>query len=170
MDWRIGPSGQEVRSDDRRPPRRRSRDLKRTFLYPLLAALYAVALVFAGWVGFATGRWADARTGFREAIESQLELEGLAWREGDLDLFASTVDPGAPPWWREEIVTEFSVDAPQSVEIRPVRLERLSPDRVLVLVEMTAPGGTRTESRTYVLKQNTWYRTVGGDRLGEPNR
>ncbi len=157
LDWRIGPRGEEAtdeRLDRRAPPtQRQPRNLS-----PLLAATYLITLVAAAFVGFAIGRWSEARAIPRRAIENQLQVESLAWRDGDLELFEATVDPEADPSWRGGLIEGFSRSAPMPNQSRLTRFEMLQPDRIIVEIEVETAGGTHVEEREYVLRQATWYR------------
>lgn len=160
LDWRIGPAGEPVPEPTEHPrDRRRSGSSRRLGLQLLLLAGYLVALAASGWVGFAIGRWRDGRSSYRQEIENQLEVEHLAWREADLDLFTSTLDPEADPAWRHDLISQFVAAAPMPFAARPIRFELAPPDGVLVEVEIETRDGPRTEERAYRLGQATWYRT-----------
>src|SRR3990172_3927096 len=154
LDWRIGPSGELVPAPAEHPDgRRRSRFSRRLVPQLLLLAVYVIALVVSGWFGFAIGRWSDARSSYRQEIESQLEVERLAWREADLDLFTSTMDPDADPSWRHDLIAHFVASAPMPFDARPTYFELAAPDRAYVEVEIDTPDGTSTEAREYRLSQ-----------------
>jgi len=173
LSWRVGPAGGRPDAFDAgalaawgdhdagsavKPPRPRSRNL-RWFL-----PLYLAILVSAAGLGFALGRWSEARGEAWRGISGQLALESLALRDRDLGLFEATLDPQSPPRWRRAVVRAFRVAPRPTAAMEIESLEPLARDRVRVLVRVGPRPGGPTEAREYRWANGGWYRTAPRER------
>ena len=156
MDWRLGSSGASALPEataEVRPkrPRRRRRGV--------LLAFYVAVLPVAALIGFAYGRQGEGRASLLAALEEQLAIEEMAWREGDEGLYAATLAISSDPSWRADRLLAFESDAPRSwgAELLEARPEE---DRVLVDVEIRTPDGAREETRVYVPEGGRWLRAA----------
>lgn len=157
LDWHVDRSADleppPIQPAGAGPPRRPIRPR------PWLLAGYLLALVGAGWIGFHIGRWSEIGATNLQAIQNQLSVESLAWRERDLGLYQTTLDPTARRRWRAHVVREFLADPMRNRSLRLAQIEKLSADRLRVIVEIETPTGRRTEARTYRLHKGGWYHT-----------
>ena len=166
LNWRVGPAGGRpeafdsgeiaawgrLDSDTHPAPARRG---LRWFV-----PLYLAILALAAGLGFALGRWSEARAEAWRGIEGQLTLERLARRDGDLGLFEATLDPQSPPAWRRVLVRAFRSGPAGSDGIEIESLEPTAPDRVRVVVRVGSRPGRASEAREYRLFNGDWYRTA----------
>jgi hypothetical protein len=124
--------------------------------------VYAAALVCAGFLGFRLGRLSVAREDVIRGVETALALEGIAWRDADLDLYLSTLDPEAPKGWLDGEARRFAAHAPQSYQGVLQKHTVLPGGRVEVLIREVAgpdPGPGFTAVRVYRLAGDAWVRT-----------
>jgi hypothetical protein len=122
--------------------------------------LALLLLILAGIGGFYLGQWSEARRFVIHGVESQLALEQLAWREGDRELYETTLDAWSTVEWRSAQVFEFVTHAPVRWEGRMVDLLPIEEGRRLqVTVEISKPGSTGEISiRFYELRGERWLR------------
>ena len=154
LDWRLGTEGdqapeaaraaQETMGDDPwregEPPSPAGASGTAGAPFARLLGLLLL-LVLAGAGGFFLGRWAEAQRFVVHGIESQLALEQLAWREGDQELYITTLDPMSTVEWRSAKVFEFLTGTPQRWEARIVELLPMEEGRRMqVTVEISSPG------------------------------
>lgn|GEM_PF-5365609 len=162
LDWRVGPTAEEAPlAEPPTPtviPRRR-----KPIAVLLLAAVYGSAVLVAAWLGFQLGQWSDARASGLGDVSAQIAIEQLAWHEGDLDLYLTTLDPDAPEPWRQELAWQFAQESPLNIEIRLVEVEVVQPGLARAMVSIDGPDGTSTEVRSYRRSSGqAWYRTEPG--------
>ena len=162
LDWRVGPTAEEAPlAEPPTPTVLPGRRKPITVL--LLAAVYGGAVLIAAWLGFQLGQWSDARATGLGDVSAQIAIEQLAWREGDLDLYLTTLDPVAPESWRQELAWQFDQESPLEVEIRLVEVEVVEPGLARAMVSISRPDGTSTEVRSYRRSSGqAWYRTGPG--------
>lgn len=117
-------------------------------------------LIVAGVGGFFIGQWSEARTFVVHGVENQLALEQLAWREGDRELYQSTLDDWSTVEWRSAQVFEFVTHAPRHWDARLVDLLPIEEGRRLqATVEISTPGNAgEIVIRFYELRGERWLR------------
>jgi hypothetical protein len=160
LDWRVGPG------DDAAPavpgPTRvlPARTERRLVLTPLLVALYLLALVCAGGIGYGLGRWSQAHTAIEAEVRRQLALETLAWREADTALLAATLDPEADPGWHAaQVARLLEAGARPDYAAAVEAVSPIGPGLVRVTVRLGPEPHWRSEMRLYRALGTTWYRT-----------
>jgi len=128
---------------------------------PLFVGLYLLILGTAAAIGFGLGRWSELYGTTRQRIENQLAIESLAWRDADVGLLGSTLDPAAPPDWRRVELERFRGLAPLPfrAEIRSIELQGPGLARVIVAIDL--PIGASEETRFYRWAEGVWVRTPG---------
>lgn len=178
LDWQVGPGGQgpepvdpalvtseiEARPAGARrgvspePARVRRRSGARL---PIFVALYLLVLGTAALVGFGLGRWSELQGVTRRRIENQIAIESLAWRDADIGLIESTLDPAAPADWRRREIESFRVLSPLPFQARIVSIELLNPRLARVVAAVEQPTRDAVETRFYRWADGIWYRTAG---------
>jgi len=169
LDWQVGPPGQRPEAFDPAAlidpgapaaPAPNSAEPRRRARVPIIVALYLMVLAAAAVIGFGLGRWSELYSLARGRVENQLAIERLAWRDADVGLFASTLDPGAPEAWRRRLARDFATLAPLpfAARIDAIAFQTASLVRVEVAVEF--PLGDDDEVRYYRWVNGNWYRTL----------
>lgn len=159
MDWRLGQGGAPVgpeASAEVRPARARRPRWRAALLVFYLGVLPVAALV-----GFVFGRQDEGRASLEAALEEQLAIEEMAWRDADRGLFSSTLAGSASPAWRRDRLLDFESAAPRAwrAELLETLLEE---ELVRVRVEIETPDGARDEERVYVPEGGRWLRAEDG--------
>jgi len=159
LEWRVGSDGAEVPLGEIGAPTVVPSNGRRLPILMALGVLYSGAIVAAAWFGFQLGRWTDDRASGLADVDTQLAIEALAWRDGDLSLYFSTLDPGAAPRWREEAARRFSAAAPDQRSMKVIETLTRGPDLVEVAVEVGSDAGSSVERRSYRLVGRSWFQT-----------
>lgn len=178
LDWQVGPGGQGPEPVDPAlmppevavtptgarggeaavpaPPRRRS-----GARLPIFVAFYLLVLGTAALIGFGLGRWSELQSVTRRRIENQLAIESLAWRDADISLIESTLDPAAGADWRRREIESFRALAPLPFQTRIVSIELVNPRLARVVAAVEQPTRDAVETRFYRWADGIWYRTPG---------
>ena len=143
------------------PPRPPPAPPRRLRLTPFMIALYVGAVAVAGWFGFNLGRWSVDTAEQVRSIENQIEVEQLAWRQGDISLFSTTLHPEAPEPWRNRKLSEFRSYAPLEYSIELLERGDEADGAIDVFVQVTSPEGTQKEMRRYRAIGGAWMRIPG---------
>ncbi len=137
---------------------RSGRDAGSRLFTRLLGGL--VLLAAAGAIGFYVGRWSEARGFVVHGVEGTIALEELAWREGDREIYESTLDPYSSIEWKSAQVFDFITNAPRPwtasvIDLLPVEKGR----RIQATVNVSTPGNPgQTTVRYYELRGEQWRR------------
>jgi hypothetical protein len=142
-----------------RPPEAEKR--RRFRLSGPLVLLYLGAVAAAGWFGFNLGRWSIASGQELRLLTNQLAIEELAWQEGDLELFASTLHPRAPEGWRDELVGNFRRHSQVPYEVELEGRQPAEGGGLDVQVRVTVPEGSFVELRRYEAASGALLRMPG---------
>lgn len=152
--WDTG-SDDDLEVGQQAPPRG-ARPKRRLRLTPLLLVGYVAALAVAGFLGFHLGRMSVVEAEQERSIETQLDIEALAWRDADEGLYRSILDLESDEAWREERVAWFLAHSPQPYEIELLEREAVDETTARVRVNVTLPDGSYTEVRVYRLANGVW--------------
>ncbi len=125
---------------------------------------YVLVLLVGALLGFLIGRGTEARAAVAEGIDAALRLEELAFRRGDAELYAATLDGDAPPGWLADRMATFR-GRPEIDLGRAQRIERLATDRVRVTLEDSEDGlpPDIERLREYRLSDGRWLRSPAAD-------
>lgn len=171
LDWNLGaddPHGEALRLEDDVPdlttaPARTWRPSAGALL------LYTFALVVAGFLGFRLGRYSVAEAEVTQGIETALAIEGIAWKNADLDLYLSTLDPNAEPGWLDRETRAFAQSAPADYRASVLRHAAADGNRVDVVIEESVGGAPGEGPRPPAFTSNRTYRFVGGAWVRTPD-
>lgn len=128
---------------------------------PIFVALYLLVLGTAALAGFGLGRWSELQSVTRRRIANQIAIESLAWRDADISLIESTLDPAAEADWRRREIESFRALAPLPFQARIVSIELLNPGLARVVAAVEQPTRDAVETRFYRWADGIWYRTAG---------
>ena len=157
LNWEFHDEGERGVDLEEAPRRRAPSSRWGRFIAIALAFLFLLAVVVA--VGFGLGRYQRASSAARADIQAALDVETWVWQSGNVELFQTTLDPGARAQWRSDLGQQFAMSGR---DIRTVRLQNvklLSDTVAQVEVEVADAKGTHRELRYYRLVQGQWRRT-----------
>jgi hypothetical protein len=112
--------------------------------------------------GFRLGRFSVADAEVKLGIETALALEEIAWRDADLDLYLSTLDPAAAPGWRDGEARRFRANAPADYRARLVRHAPTDTEYVLVVIEESFGNVASSVAESPVFTADRVYRPISG--------
>jgi len=160
LSWNLDdrPPGRD-RSDPEPPVTVRARPRSKVVAFSLA---YGIALLAAAWIGYVIGRTTQGQEANLADIETQLAVEQVAWREGDADLYRTTLDPDAPGQWRQQKLDAFRSAAPRAVRISVGSVMRVAPNEASATIVQVDRGVRTVENRAYRLAGSTWYEAPVG--------